>query len=169
MYSPIKNASVFLLVLYTSMNVSFSQEVISIKPKFDKYITTGISSAVPIYFFLNALPNVGFQMYNNHSNLGFTFNSEFLIRFRVENFMVLLTYIGAYKKINHNGKHPVDVGISLGAGINSVNYTTFLTSAFVSIPVWKLNLKCQPTLVVPSFKSSFINLSLIYNFKLQHG
>lgn len=167
MYYRIKSTSVILLVVYANLKISFSQEVIS-DAKFDNYITAGISSVASNPFFLNVLPNVGYQMYNNHSNLGFTFYSEFLIRFRLNNFMVSLNYIGAYKKINQKKKHPIDLGISLGAGINSMYYTTFLASGFVSIPVWRLNLKCQPTIVLPSLKSSFINLSVIYNLKLSH-
>ncbi|MDD5570568.1 MAG: hypothetical protein PHD97_05345 [Bacteroidales bacterium] len=161
----IKFILTLLITLFMSFNFSFSQEINSGKQKFDKCFTAGLSSVVSSPYFLNVMPNVGYQLCNKNSNLGFVFNSEFLIRFRLNNYMALFLNAGAFKNLNREGKFPVNAGFNIGAGINKLYYAQFLTSAFVSIPVArKLKFKCQPTFVIPDIETSFISFSLVYCF-----
>lgn len=156
-----------LMALFSGMKSSFSQDTLS--SKYTKSITAGVTSVITNPFFLNALADAGFRMYNSRANIGFGINSKLLVRFKLDNFIVSLTDIKAYKKINRNGKFPIDIGLSMGFGINSSPEGKFLlTSTFVSVPVWKLQLECQSTLAIPSLKSSFINLNIAYYFKIKN-
>lgn len=167
MFHMIKNSSVVAIIFCTCANVSFSQESNNNNAgPTDKTLITGITSVATLPFFPNLLPNLGYQQYYNRPNMGFQLNAEYLIRLKLDNFMILLTQVGAYKKINRNGRFPMELGGSLGIGVNSLPNASFLAAAFVAIPVWKLKLKCQPTLVLPSLKSSYIGLNLAYPFQL---
>jgi hypothetical protein len=107
-------------------------------------------------------------MYNKKANIGFGINARLLIRFRLDNFIVFLIDDKAYKTLNRNGKFYVDLGLSAGWGVNSVpEWKYFLTAAYIAVPVWKLHLECQPTLVISSLKSFFFNLSIAYYFQLK--
>ena len=163
-----KNKIVFflLVILIFNMKDSFSQDTLT--AKYTKSITTGVASVISYPVFMNALINAGFRMYNSRVNIGFGINTEFLMRFKSDNFIVSITDIKVYKKIKRNGKFPIDIGLAAGFGINSAPEGKFLlTSAFVSVPVWKLHLECQPTVAIPGLKSSFINLNIAYYFNLK--
>jgi hypothetical protein len=152
-----------IIILFFNIKTSFSQE----KPQaiYNKNITLGVSSVISNPYFLNAFPDIGFRMYNIKTNLGFGINSKLIVRFKYDNFIVSITEIKAYKKLKTNRKSPIDLGIGIGFGINSSPATFFLTSLFIGIPVWKLQLECQPTIVFPTIKSSYINLGLAYYLK----
>ena len=112
--------------------------------------------------------NGGFRMYNANANIGFGLNSELIWRNKLNNFIVSITDIKAYKQICRNAKIPIDLGLAAGFGINtSPGGEFFLTSVYFSVPVWKLHFELQPTLVIPSYKSSFVNINLAYYFNLK--
>ncbi|MBI4647480.1 MAG: hypothetical protein HY738_13050 [Bacteroidia bacterium] len=144
----IKTLIFILSVLFITAVNAYPQDTQPVK--YSKSITAGVSSALTYPFFFNAMVNGGFRMYKRH---------------KLDNFIASLTDIKAYKRICRDAKAPVDLGLAAGFGINTAPGGKFLlTSAFASVPVWKLHLECQPTVVVPSLKSSFINLNIAYYF-----
>lgn len=163
MKTKIKILVLLIITLLFGIRISFSQDPVS--PKYKKSITVGVSTVITKPFFLNALPDIGFRMYNRKANIGFGINTQLLVRFKLDNFIVSLTDIKAYKKVHPDGKFPIDIGLGIGWGINSVPEWKFLlTSAYIAIPIWKFHLECQPTLVIPNYNSSFLNLSIAYYF-----
>jgi hypothetical protein len=152
--------AIILINIFFIVKDSFSQE--KLQASYKKNITLGVSTVISNPYFLNAIPDIGFRMYNNKTNLGFGINSKLMVRFKYDNFIVSITEIIAYKKLKTNRKSPIDLGMGIGFGINSSPASFFLTSLFIGIPVWKLQLECQPTIVFPTIKSSYINLGLTY-------
>ena len=156
---------VLLILFFFGIKSSFSQ-VVSESGN-SKSIIVGVATVAVNPYFLNVLPKIGYRTYNSNKNRGFGVDAEYLQRFRLDNFKILLLDFKAYKKLNTQKKNPLDVGISVGVGANTAPKLFFLASAFVGIPIWKLHLELQPTVVLPNIKSSFLNLSLAYHFKLK--
>lgn len=163
-----KNTIVFFVVFCAFQITSLAQQDNQNTTAAEKSILAGITSIASSPYFLNVLPNLGYYQYNSQSNLGFLINIEYLIRPQLDNFMVVLTQAGIFKKVGRERKFPIELGAGIGAGINSVPYTSLLAFPFISIPFCKLKLKCQPTVVVPSLKSSYINLNVVYSFKISN-
>lgn len=136
--------------------------------KYSKSITAGVSTAVASPFFLNGMINGGFRMYNQKANIGYGLNTEVMWRHKLDNFIVSLTDIKVYRRICRNAKMPVDVGLAAGFGINTAPEGKFLlTSVYFAVPLWKLHFEVQPTVVIPGYKSSFVNLNIAYYFNLK--
>jgi hypothetical protein len=162
----IRTFTIFLIILILSANNSFCQK--SQDGKNEKAIILGISSVISIPLFLNALPDLGFRMYNDKTNLGFGINSKIFVRFNPDLFITSITDIKAWKRFNVKGKSPVDLGVSAGLGINSSpDGRFFMTGLYAGIPLWKLHLECQPTLVIPNLKASFISIGVQYYLKIK--
>lgn len=162
----IKTLTFLLFVLFITTINAYSQDEHS--ERYSKSITTGVSSAISYPFFLNAMVNGGFRMYNTKANIGYGFNTEIMWRPKLGNFIVSLTDIKAYKRICRDTKTPIDLGLAAGFGVNTSPGGKFLlTSVYFSVPVWKLHFELQPTLVIPSYKSSFININVSYYFNLK--
>jgi hypothetical protein len=161
-----KTFTIFVIIMILSVNKSFCQK--SQGGKNEKAFTFGISSVISIPLFLNALPDLGFRMYNAKTNLGFGINSKILVRFKPDLFITSITDIKAWKRINVKEKSPVDLGVSTGFGINSSpDGKFFIAGLYAGIPLWKLHLECQPSLVIPNLKSSFFSIGLQYFLKIK--